>query len=103
MPLYVCGARMLSYYPVSIPYHGNALNITVQSYAGQLDFGLTSCRRMLSQDETYEIVGYMHDAVAAIEMIIDKQAGDSVAVGRDGFDRCLRVGGNKDFGVPRGQ
>ena len=40
MPLYVCGARMGSFYPVSIPYHGSALNITVQSYAGQLDFGI---------------------------------------------------------------
>ena len=45
MTLYVCGARMLSYFPVSIPTHGVALNITVQSYNGSLDYGLIACRR----------------------------------------------------------
>ena len=45
MPLYVCGALMLSYFPVSIPTHGVALNITVQSYNGSLDYGLIACRR----------------------------------------------------------
>ena len=45
MPLYVCGARMLSYFPVSIPTHGVALNMTVQSYNGSLDYGLIACRR----------------------------------------------------------
>jgi hypothetical protein len=36
---------MLDYYPVSIAAHGVALNITVQSYMGQLCFGLIACRR----------------------------------------------------------
>ncbi len=45
MTLYVRGARMLSYFPVSIPTHGVALNITVQSYNGSLDYGLIACRR----------------------------------------------------------
>ena len=43
--LYVCGTRMLSYFPVSIPTHGVALNITVQSYNGSLEYGLIACRR----------------------------------------------------------
>ncbi len=45
MMLYVCGARMLDYFPVSIPTHGVALNMTVQSYNGSLDYGLIACRR----------------------------------------------------------
>ena len=45
VPLYLAGARVLSCYPVSIPVHGMALNITVQSYNGSLDFGLIACRR----------------------------------------------------------
>ena len=45
MLLYVCGAKMLSYFPVSIPTHGVALNMTVQSYNGSLDYGLIACRR----------------------------------------------------------
>ena len=44
-PLYLAGAKMLDYYPVSIVVHGVALNITVQSYMGQLCFGLIACRR----------------------------------------------------------
>jgi WS/DGAT/MGAT family acyltransferase len=43
VPLYLAGARLRHYYPVSIVTHGLALNITVQSYAGQLEFGLTAC------------------------------------------------------------
>ncbi|MFN0162538.1 MAG: WS/DGAT/MGAT family O-acyltransferase [Burkholderiales bacterium] len=46
-PLYLAGARMSAYYPVSIVVHGVALNITVQSYNGSLDFGFTACRRAL--------------------------------------------------------
>ena len=37
--LYAVGAELLNIFPVSIPAHGLALNITVQSYCDQLDFG----------------------------------------------------------------
>ena len=43
-PLYFRGARLEANYPVSIPYHGNALNITIASYAGTLNLGFTGCR-----------------------------------------------------------
>ncbi len=42
-PMYCVGAPATHYFPVSIPYHGCALNITVQSYLDQLDFGLVAC------------------------------------------------------------
>lgn len=45
--LYFNGARLQGLYPLSIPTHGQALNITVTSYAGQLQFGLTGDRRAL--------------------------------------------------------
>jgi hypothetical protein len=41
--MYCAGASATHYFPVSIPYHGCALNITVQSYLDQLDFGLIAC------------------------------------------------------------
>jgi diacylglycerol O-acyltransferase / wax synthase len=44
-PLYMAGAKVTTYYPVSIPAHSMALNITVQSYNGSLDYGLIACRR----------------------------------------------------------
>jgi diacylglycerol O-acyltransferase / wax synthase len=40
VPLYLAGARMLTNYPCSIVTHGMGLNITVQSYAQSLDFGM---------------------------------------------------------------
>lgn len=48
VPLYLAGAKMLGYYPLSIVVHGMALNITVHSYAGQLDFGLVACARAVA-------------------------------------------------------
>ncbi len=69
MTLYMAGARMVHYYPVSIPYHGSALNITVHSYAGLLEFGLTACRRVVSQEESYEIVANLQAALREIEAL----------------------------------
>ena len=60
---------MVHYFPVSIAYHGSALNITVQSYAGLLEFGLTACRRVLSQDESYEIINHLHTALGEIQAL----------------------------------
>ncbi|MGN1290323.1 MAG: wax ester/triacylglycerol synthase family O-acyltransferase [Bradyrhizobium sp.] len=67
--LYMAGARMVHYFPVSIPYHGSALNITVHSYAGLLEFGLTACRRVLSQDESYEMIEHLRAALREIEAL----------------------------------
>lgn len=44
-PMYFAGALVTSYYPVSIAGHGMALNVTVQSYNGRMDYGLIACRR----------------------------------------------------------
>ena len=41
--LYFLGAEMEAYYPISALAHGQALNITVLSYAGSLFFGFTGC------------------------------------------------------------
>ena len=43
--LYWNGAELEGVYPLSIPMDGQALNITITSYNGSLDFGLTGCRR----------------------------------------------------------
>lgn len=51
MDLYLAGARLRHYYPVSIVTHGLALNITVQSYAGRLEFGLTACSDAIARPE----------------------------------------------------
>lgn len=43
--MYLNGAKMTGTYPLSIPINGMALNITCNSYAEDMDFGLTGCRR----------------------------------------------------------
>ena len=44
VPLYAAGARMSTYWPMSIVEHGMGLNITVMSYAGAMGFGFTTAR-----------------------------------------------------------
>ncbi len=44
VPLYAAGARMATYWPLSIVEHGLGLNITVMSYAGAMGFGFTTAR-----------------------------------------------------------
>jgi diacylglycerol O-acyltransferase / wax synthase len=43
-PLYFRGWKLEAAYPLSIPYNGYALNITVESYAGNLGLGFIGCR-----------------------------------------------------------
>jgi len=42
VPLYFAGAKIAQYWPLSIVQHGLGLNITVESYAGDLGFGITA-------------------------------------------------------------
>jgi diacylglycerol O-acyltransferase / wax synthase len=46
-PLYMGGAMLKHYIPVSTVAEGQGLNITVQSYLDTLDFGLVSCRELV--------------------------------------------------------
>jgi WS/DGAT/MGAT family acyltransferase len=41
--MYLHGAKMLSHFPVSIPAHSAALNVTVQTYVDRVDLGVTAC------------------------------------------------------------
>jgi diacylglycerol O-acyltransferase len=63
-PLYWQGAEMQGMYPLSIPLAGQALNITVTSYRGSLDFGLTGCRR--SVPHLQRLLGHLDDALAQL-------------------------------------
>ena len=46
-PLYFRGARLDAIYPMSIPTHGMALNITLESCVDALGFGFIGCRETL--------------------------------------------------------
>ena len=49
--VFIHGARMLTHHPVSVPAHGMAVNITVQSYQDRLDFGITACKAALADGD----------------------------------------------------
>ena len=75
LPLYLAGAKMLDYYPVSIAAHSVALNITVQSYMGQLCFGLIACRRAVP--DVRDITVYMQRAFETLGRLT---AGETAAL-----------------------
>ena len=64
-PLYYNGARLVGSYPVSIPINGMALNITCTSYAGNMAFGLTGCRRTVPHLQ--RLLGFVDDEVSLLE------------------------------------
>jgi len=72
LPLYLAGAKMLDYYPVSIVIHGVALNITVQSYMGQLCFGLIACRRAVP--DVRDIAQQMQRALDTLRQLPQPEA-----------------------------
>ena len=48
-PMYLAGARVLHHWPLSIVGHGLGLNVTVESYAGTLEFGVTTARAAVAR------------------------------------------------------
>jgi len=71
-PLYFRGAKMEASYPVSLVTHGQALNITCQSYAGYLHFGFTGCRDSLPHLQ--HLAPYTADALAELEQMLAANA-----------------------------
>jgi diacylglycerol O-acyltransferase / wax synthase len=59
VPVYLCGAKLLAHYPVSVITAGQGLNITVVGYLGRLHFGLTSCRELVPDIDT--LASYLVD------------------------------------------
>jgi diacylglycerol O-acyltransferase / wax synthase len=60
-PLYLGGALMEHFYPVSVVADGLGLNLTVQSYLDNLDFGLISCRELVP--DLWDLVDHLADAM----------------------------------------
>jgi diacylglycerol O-acyltransferase len=77
--LYITGARVVHFHPVSIPYHGVGLNITVQSYAGQVEFGITACHRVLSQPEVQDLARHLRAALHELQQLAPAAAPEPAA------------------------
>lgn len=64
-PLYFRGAELVATYPASIVTHGQALNITCQSYAGSMNFGFTGCHSSLPSMQRLAV--YAEQALVELE------------------------------------
>ena len=62
---YFNGAELMGTYPLSVPIDGNALNITCNSYADQMAFGLTGCRRTVPHLQ--RILTHLDTEITALE------------------------------------
>jgi diacylglycerol O-acyltransferase len=63
--LYWNGAPLIGMYPASAIFHGFALNITLVSYRGKLDFGIMACRRSMPQVQ--RLIDYLDEALVELE------------------------------------
>jgi WS/DGAT/MGAT family acyltransferase len=67
-PVYFRGAELEASYPMSITLHGQALNITVNSYAGNMCFGFTGCRDTLPHLQRLAV--YCGEAMSELEAAV---------------------------------
>ena len=72
--LYAAGAELLHIFPVSISTHGIALNITVQSYRDQLDFGFIAGANIIPHVEA--LSDMLPEEFAALEAAYAPPAAD---------------------------
>ncbi len=63
--LYMSGAELQGMYPMSIPVHGQAMNITCTSYNGMMNFGLTGCRR--TAPKLQRLLTHLDDELSSLE------------------------------------
>jgi diacylglycerol O-acyltransferase / wax synthase len=71
-PVYLCGARLVAHYPVSVVADGQGLNVTLVGYMGQLHFGLISCRELVPDLDV--LAGYLVDELALLLTAAEKRA-----------------------------
>jgi diacylglycerol O-acyltransferase / wax synthase len=72
VPVYLCGARLIAHYPVSVVTDGQGLNVTLVGYLGQLHFGLVSCRELVPDIDV--LAGYLTDELALLLTAAEKRA-----------------------------
>jgi diacylglycerol O-acyltransferase len=80
-PMYWNGARLDGMYPVSIPFDGFAVNITLLSNHDKLDFGIVACRHSVPQIQ--HLIEHMETALQELELaggiLADEPRGDTKA------------------------
>jgi len=72
VPAYLCGAKLIAHYPVSVVTDGQGLNITLVGYLGKLHFGLVVCRELIPDIDV--LAGYLVDELALLVEAAEKRA-----------------------------
>jgi WS/DGAT/MGAT family acyltransferase len=92
-PLYFRGAELLSIFPASIVTHGQALNITCESYNGLMNFGFTACHT--SVPSMQKLAVYTAEALAELEAALLPAAGAPAAPAAPARTRKPRAAAKK--------
>jgi WS/DGAT/MGAT family acyltransferase len=67
-PLYLCGAKLLGYYPASVVTDiSGGVNITVFSYDGKVDVGIVACRDLIPNPS--EFIDHLTDALDELKAL----------------------------------
>jgi hypothetical protein len=77
VPLYMAGARLVNYAPISIALDGMGLNVTAFSYAGNMWLCAVSCRDMLPDPSFF--AQCMRDAFVKMQEAAAREAAYTVA------------------------
>lgn len=79
-PMYWNGARLDGIYPVSIPFDGFAVNITLVSNNDKLDFGIVACRHSVPQVQ--RLIDYMEESLVELEQAVGLSGSTQAESGR---------------------
>ncbi len=74
VPVYMCGARLIAHYPVSVVTDGQGLNITLVGYLGRLHFGLVGSRELIPDIDA--LAGYLPEELALLAKAAEKRAAE---------------------------
>lgn len=66
-PLYWNGARLTAFYPASVLFDGQAMNITLTSYLDKIEFGITACSKVLPHVQT--LLCLIEEEIALFEQV----------------------------------
>lgn len=82
LPLYLCGARMLSYHPLSVVTDATGgISITCASYDGRLDFGVVACPARVP--DVWTLIEHLREAMDELLALLDGVPHDRTPLARE--------------------
>jgi len=85
-PLYFAGAELMHFYPVSAIADGQGLNMTVQSYNGNLDFGFIVDRDLIP--DVWRMTELLHESMTELMALTHVEPTDPPAPARPAKKRA---------------